>query len=94
MGRLWDRDVLLVVLLSMELWSQCFPKLTYQASKGGDTMENEKDPELEKGTVLDDEVLEHIAGGTLGPVCPGCGGTNIEYVGANVSVCRDCGYGG
>lgn len=57
-------------------------------------MENEKDPELEKGTVLDDEVLEHIAGGTLGPVCPGCGGTNIEYVGANVSVCRDCGYGG
>lgn len=59
-------------------------------------MDNEKkqDAEREDGATLNDELLENIAGGNIGPVCPMCGGTDIEYLGANVSVCRTCGYGG
>jgi len=51
--------------------------------------------EPEAGRELADEQLGEVAGGTLGgPTCPSCGGTNLKYVGANVTVCEDCGYGG
>lgn len=49
----------------------------------------------EEAYELSDEQLGEVAGGTLGgTTCPRCGGTNLKYIGANVTVCEDCGYAG